>query len=146
MKITEAAVEAGTSPRMLRYYEAEGLLSPGRGINGYREYGTDDVAVARRIVALSGAGLTLAAIRVVLPCATGDGESLRACPQVAPELRRQLTGIRAQIEALSDSADAVQRYLDGLTSRAGRVETRQARSSSAPRFDSVAALPRSTSG
>ena len=39
MRISEAARRAGTSPRMLRYYETEGLLAPTRRDNGYRDYG-----------------------------------------------------------------------------------------------------------
>lgn len=98
---------------MLRYYETEGLLNPQRGANDYRDYSDEDVTTARKIVALSGAGLTLASIRVVLPCAVGEGDSMHlvACPWIAPELRLQLTGIRAQIDALTESAVAVERYL-----------------------------------
>ena len=53
MRINEAARHAGTSPRMLRYYEAEGLLAPVRRDNGYRDYGAGEVLAARQIVALS---------------------------------------------------------------------------------------------
>ena len=59
MRITEAAQCAGTSPRMLRYYEAEGLLAPMRRDNGYRDYGAGEVSAARQIVALYRAGLPL---------------------------------------------------------------------------------------
>lgn len=126
MKVAEAARAAGTSARMLRYYEAEGLLAPERGPNGYRDYSGDDVAAARRVVALSGAGLTLAAIRVVLPCATGEDPVLQACPQVAPELRRQLAAIQDQIAALTESAAAVQRHLASLGQPAGADPLSQA--------------------
>ena len=67
MRITEAAQCAGTSPRMLRYYEAEGLLAPMRRDNGYRDYGAGEVSVARQIVALSRAGLPLSLIRRCCP-------------------------------------------------------------------------------
>ncbi|MCI1748450.1 MAG: MerR family transcriptional regulator [Acidipropionibacterium sp.] len=114
MRIAELAERVGTSPRMLRYYEQEGLLTPDRGANGYRDYDCADVRTARQIVVLSAAGLTLDAIRVVLPCAAVDGRRLRACPAVAPELRGQLTTIRERIETLRSSADAIETYLDTL--------------------------------
>ena len=62
MRITEAARHAGTSPRMLRYYEAEGLLAPARRDNGYRDYDAGEVLVARQIVALSHAGFPLSLV------------------------------------------------------------------------------------
>lgn len=114
MRIAEFARRMGASPRMLRYYEDEGLLVPERGANGYRDYSETDVQTARQIVALSEAGLTLSAIRTVLPCAAPDGATLRACPVVEPELRAQLGTIRGRIAALTQSAAAVERYLDTL--------------------------------
>ena len=113
MRIGEAARRAGTTPRMLRYYEAEGLLEPGRGENGYRDYDEECVVAAARIVALSRAGLPLATIRLVLPCAVGGGEGLHliACPWIAAALRDQLAAIRARIAELDDGAVAIGRQL-----------------------------------
>lgn len=113
MRITEAARRAGTSPRMLRYYEAEGLLAPTRRDNGYRDYGAGEVLAARKIVALSHAGFPLSLIRTVLPCATESG-ALRACPSIAPELRRRLRDIEEQIEVLSNGAEVIRNVLDNL--------------------------------
>ncbi|MFI6950940.1 MerR family DNA-binding transcriptional regulator [Streptomyces sp. NPDC050422] len=41
--IGELSRQTGVNPHQLRYYEAQGLLVPGRGDNGYREYGEDAV-------------------------------------------------------------------------------------------------------
>ena len=38
MKIGELSRRTGVPPRMLRYYEQQGLLRPARGQNGYRCY------------------------------------------------------------------------------------------------------------
>ena len=111
MRISEAARHAGTSPRMLRYYEAEGLLAPVRRDNGYRDYGAGEVLAARKIVALSHAGLPLSLIRTVLPCATESG-ALRACPSVAPE--RRLRDVEEQIDALASGAEVIRSLLDNL--------------------------------
>ena len=113
MRISEAARRAGTSPRMLRYYESEGLLVPTRRDHGYRDYGAGEVLAARQIVALSQAGFPLSLIRTVLPCATENG-ALRACPSVAPELRRRLRDVEEQIEVLSSGADVIRSFLDNL--------------------------------
>ena len=113
MRITEAARHAGTSPRMLRYYEAEGLLAPTRRDNGYRDYGAGEVLVARQIVALSHAGFPLSLVRTVLPCATESG-ALRACPSVAPELRRRLRDVEEQIDTLASGAEVIRSFLDNL--------------------------------
>ena len=113
MRISEAARCAGTSPRMLRYYETEGLLAPMRRDNGYRDYGAGEVLAARKIVALSHAGFPLSLIRTVLPCATESG-ALSACPSVAPELRRRLRDVEEQIEVLSSGADVIRSFLDNL--------------------------------
>ena len=39
LTVGEAAVHTGWSPRMLRYLEASGLVSPSRTAGGYRRYG-----------------------------------------------------------------------------------------------------------
>ncbi len=44
MRITEAAQRLGTSPRMLRYREALGLLPPVGRSPGHRQFGDQDVA------------------------------------------------------------------------------------------------------
>ena len=49
MKIGALAKETGVSVRMLRYYEAEGLLAPARTSGGYRDYGSADRDTVERI-------------------------------------------------------------------------------------------------
>ena len=43
MKINEVEQLVGVTKRNIRFYEKEGLLSPGRTDNGYRDYGEEDV-------------------------------------------------------------------------------------------------------
>jgi DNA-binding transcriptional MerR regulator len=106
---------------MLRYYEAQGLLAPARGESGYRDYSDQDMRIALQIVSMSSAGLTLAAIKTVLPCALADGTALRACPQVEPELHRRLDAIRVRISTLTSSATAIETYLATLQDGSGAV-------------------------
>lgn len=43
MRIGELASRTEMPARLLRYYEDQGLLTPDRRVNGYRDYGPDDV-------------------------------------------------------------------------------------------------------
>jgi MerR family copper efflux transcriptional regulator len=49
MTIGEAAARSGVSAKMIRHYEAIGLIEAERRANGYRSYGQSDVAVLRFI-------------------------------------------------------------------------------------------------
>jgi Cu(I)-responsive transcriptional regulator len=49
MTIGEAAQRSGVSAKMIRHYEAIGLIEASRRANGYRSYGAADVAVLRFI-------------------------------------------------------------------------------------------------
>ncbi|MFD5575536.1 MerR family DNA-binding transcriptional regulator, partial [Streptomyces cadmiisoli] len=48
MLIGELSRRTGVSSRLLRYYEAQGLLDAERGPNGYRDYTADSVAAVRK--------------------------------------------------------------------------------------------------
>ncbi|MEU0687845.1 MerR family transcriptional regulator [Streptomyces uncialis] len=58
MRIGELAERVGASTRSLRYYEQQGLLSPTRDSNGYREYDETALVRARNIKELLAVGLT----------------------------------------------------------------------------------------
>ena len=49
MKIKEMEERSGMTRANIRFYESEGLLSPEREINGYREYSEEDLQVLMRI-------------------------------------------------------------------------------------------------
>lgn len=52
MNIAEAERRTGLSRANIRFYEKEGLLTPTRGENGYRDYTEDDVQTLRKIMRL----------------------------------------------------------------------------------------------
>ena len=49
MKIQQVEELVGISKKNIRFYEEQGLLSPGRAENGYREYGREDVRRLQQI-------------------------------------------------------------------------------------------------
>lgn len=104
IRIGELARRSGVSPRLLRYYEEQGLLSPQRRPSGYREYAPSDVALVRRIRGLLAAGLSTATISSVLPCIRDDGQRLvPTCPDLVAELRRERDRIDQAINDLTTS-------------------------------------------
>lgn len=108
MRISEASDRAGVPARLLRYYEEQGLLAPGRNASGYRDYSAQDVEIARRIRQLLDAGLSTATIRTVLPCLTERAGSLAPiCQGSIEDLQREQARIEASIDALTRSRDAI---------------------------------------
>jgi MerR family copper efflux transcriptional regulator len=80
MRITEAARRLGTSPRMLRYREALGLLPPTREHQGHRRFGEDEL----RAVALA---LTLEKRYDISPAELAFGVRVLAEPDVRAAVR-----------------------------------------------------------
>jgi Cu(I)-responsive transcriptional regulator len=66
MTIGEAAARSGVSAKMIRHYEAVGLIEAERRANGYRSYGHRDVAVLRFIRHARDLAFPLEDIRLLL--------------------------------------------------------------------------------
>ncbi|SHF84521.1 MerR family transcriptional regulator [Streptoalloteichus hindustanus] len=105
MRIGELARETGVSPRLLRYYEEQGLLLTYRAGSGHRRYAEDAPGVVHNIRALLAAGLPTAVIRQMLPCVEGPGPELQSC--AAGTLREQLSGLENKISALQNARAAL---------------------------------------
>ncbi len=113
MRISEVADSTGIPPRMLRYYEAQELLSPRRDASGYRSYTDQDVEVVRRVRQLIDAGLTTRTIRAVLPCLVERAGRLEPiCSETVNDLKREQARIQTSIDALTASRDAIARVID----------------------------------
>lgn len=112
MLIGELGRRTGVHAHQLRYYEARGLLEPGRGPNGYREYSDDAVMTVTQITRLLDAGLSTQDIEFMLPCATGAAPDLEPCPDLVAALRARLDRLDQDIDTLVRSRRALHAYLD----------------------------------
>jgi DNA-binding transcriptional MerR regulator len=103
--IGEFARHGRVSVRMLRHYDAIGLLRPASvdGVNGYRFYQAGQLAELNRIIALKDLGFTLGQVQAIL------AEQVSAA-----ELRGMLKLRRAEIHA----------QIEAETARLARVEAR----------------------
>ena len=115
LKINEVEALVGITRKNIRFYEAEGLLSPRRNSqNGYRDYGESEVEALRRIKLLRKLGVPLEEIRRMQQGAhtVGDG------------IRRHLITLERERQNL----EAAICLCGGLTDRQERLEDLDAES------------------
>lgn len=74
MRIGELSQRTGVSPRSLRYYEAQGLLTSSRSDAGQRHYSDAEVQRVSLIRQLFSAGMSSRVIATVLPCVETPGD------------------------------------------------------------------------
>lgn len=65
MKIQEIEKELKVSRANIRFYEHEGLISPARKENGYREYSNEDISQLKKIIIFRKLGLSIADIHSI---------------------------------------------------------------------------------
>jgi DNA-binding transcriptional MerR regulator len=115
MRIGELARATGVSRRLLRYYEEQGLLSPDRLANGYRDYAPADADRVRHIRVLLATGLPTAVIGRVVQCIHDDihhqGIVPTSCPAMVTSLQRQRARLADEIAQLRSSQQAVDALL-----------------------------------
>lgn len=113
MRIGELARRTGVDEQLLRYYEKQGLLTPTRSANGYREYDEADVGAVRKIRGLLAAGLSTTTIAEVGSCLRDDSLPTPACAGVVNRLR----GERERIDQAIETLLAARSTLDDVISR-----------------------------
>lgn len=124
MRIGELSKRTSVPSRLLRYYEEQGLLTPCRAANGYREYSDSLIDRVVQIRGLLDAGLPVKIIRQILPCLV-DPATIHV-PDAAPELIATLEGEREQMDSrircLTRNRDGINAYLDVVRTSAKPVE------------------------
>ena len=114
MRIGELAERTGTSARLLRYYEEQGLIGAKRFPNGYREYDESFVNKVLQIRDLLEIGLSTRVIRQILPCL--DSPRLIHVSEAAPEtiatLEHERDRMTDRIRTLERNRNAISEYLD----------------------------------
>ena len=104
MKINEVEQLVGVTKRNIRFYEKEGLLSPGRNKeNGYRDYGEADVTVLRQIKLLRKLDVPLEDIRRMQQGALTLTDGLR---RHMIQLERQQQNLATMQRLCQELADA----------------------------------------
>jgi len=119
MRIGEFSERTGTSRRLLRYYEEQGLLVSRRCANGYRLY---DEGMVDRVIQIRGlldSGLPTRIIKQILPCL--NKPRIIHFPDATPDMIEMLETERdrmtERVNFLIRNRDAISEYLDAV--RAG---------------------------
>ncbi|MEH1124069.1 MerR family transcriptional regulator [Micromonospora sp. CPCC 206061] len=120
MRIGELSERTGTSRRLLRYYEEQGLFTSQRCANGYRVYDPQLVDRVLQIRGLLDTGLPTRIIKQILPCLDTPRAIVvsDATPQTIATLDRELDRMTQRIECLTRNRDAIAKYLDAVRANA----------------------------
>lgn len=112
MKIGEVARRTGVAPRLVRYYEQQGLLTAERAANGYRTYSEVDVERVSRVAGMVHAGIPTRLIKVLLDMEETALQDHPTCPRTVAELlTSELGGIEDRIACLTRSRDTIREFL-----------------------------------
>ncbi|MDE5589871.1 MAG: MerR family transcriptional regulator, partial [Acetatifactor sp.] len=90
MKINEVEQTVGITKKNIRFYEQEGLLTPSRSTNGYREYSPEDVRTLQQIKLLRRLDIPIEEIKRL----QNGSQTLGDC------LERQLITLRRRLRNL----------------------------------------------
>lgn len=116
VRIGELSERSGVPTRMLRYYEEQGLLTPGRSENGYRYYEAPHLERVEKIRGLIEAGIPTRIISDILPCLDRQREIVVVDPD--PGLRevllRERDRMAKQINLLTQNRDSITRYVEAM--------------------------------
>ena len=109
MKIKQVEELVGITSKNIRFYENQGLLTPERAENGYREYHEQNIEALKKIKLLRKLGISVEEIRAVL----NHSRSLEDC------LEKQLT----VLEKERDNRLNRQRLSDAILQQRDSIDT-----------------------
>ena len=110
MQIGQAAKASGASVKMIRHYEAIGLVAPaGRRDSNYRDYTPEDVARLRFVRRARDLGFAIERIRDLLALWSDRGRSSSEVKRIAldhiADLEARIAGMREMVSTLHHLAD-----------------------------------------
>lgn len=116
MRIGELSERTGTPRRLLRYYEEQGLITPRRCANGYRDYSEEFPDRILQIRGLIDAGLPTRIIREILPCLDRPQviHMADATPEMIATLEQERDRMSSRIDCLARNRDAIAAYIDAV--------------------------------
>lgn len=110
MNIGQVAATSGVSAKMIRHYEARGLIRPaGRSAAGYRQYGAADIHMLHFIRRARDLGFALPEIGRLLALWQDHN---RPSAEVKALALRQVAALDAKAEALRAMSDTLRRLAD----------------------------------
>lgn len=123
MRISELARQAGATIKAVRYYEALGLITPGRLANGYRNYSEDDVRLVREIRTLHQLGIPVERTRPFLECLAAGSRYADDCPASLASYREAIDELTERIEAMTARRTTLIANLNAAAHRGSSVES-----------------------
>jgi Cu(I)-responsive transcriptional regulator len=110
MNIGQAAAASGVSAKMIRHYEASGLIrEPRRTASNYRAYSDTEVHVLRFIRRARSLGFGMADIKTLLSLWQNKSRSSSAVKRIArghvDELQRKIAELQSMVRTLEHLAE-----------------------------------------
>lgn len=127
LTVGELAQRCGTTPRTLRYYEEQDLISPSqRSKGGYRLYSEDCIKRVHAIAALQDLGYSLSSIVTMLGSASNLAtpcSKIQRIEHTRERLRHQQQQLSEKLEALQNIQDTIEQRLYILEKHCGICKT-----------------------
>lgn len=94
----------------VRFYEKEGLLSPVRNDNGYREYSEDDIKLLKKIIILRKMGFAVSDVEDVLAGAKPMSEALENNMENLTRQMQELQGAMALCRKMQENGEQIETF------------------------------------
>ncbi|WP_342078452.1 Cu(I)-responsive transcriptional regulator [Yoonia sp. SS1-5] len=106
MNIRDAATASGLPAKTIRYYEDIGLMTPGRGANGYRVFADADIHKLTFLGRARALGFSIDDCRSLLALWEDRGRASADVRAIArdhlAQIERKISGLQAMRDTLSD--------------------------------------------
>ena len=110
MKIKQVEELVGITSKNIRFYESQGLLTPERAENGYREYHQKNIDTLKKIKLLRKLGVSVEEIKAVL----NYDKTLEECLEQHKDTLKKECANLTNMQNLADAILQNQNALDGL--------------------------------